>query len=170
MIFKPVCELEYEGRLSSVELITVSVWFVVPPVCEAWTHTAAADNIQPWGDRSTVWPPAANHFIPLAVRYEETRKKITLSENVLSPPALMRCAQPDLFCLFIFPSKRPVEPLIVGGKWNKGPLLAAALISNFISATKTSNQSFGYNHLRTSWFCHGIRSSCYRHFGVFRGL
>lgn len=33
-------------------------------------------------------------------------------------------APPDLLCPFILPLRRPVVPLMVGGKWNKGLLLA----------------------------------------------
>lgn len=56
--------------------------------------------------------PAVHHFIPPACLLQETQRK-TLSENVLSSPPR---APLDLLCPFILPLKRPVVPLVVGGK------------------------------------------------------
>lgn len=79
---------------------------------QLWQITA-----QQWGDRSTVWPPLPITLSPRLVCCEETRRK-----TLLSPPPLRPCAPPDLLCPLTLPWERPVVPLIVGGKWNKGPL------------------------------------------------
>lgn len=79
---------------------------------QQWQITA-----QPWGDRSTVWPPLPITLSPRLVCCEETRRK-----TVLSPPPLRPCAPPDPLCPLTLPWERPAVPLIVGGKWNKGPL------------------------------------------------
>lgn len=121
---------------SSVDVITVSVWWWLPPVCVAWTYSTG-DNSAAMKGQINCLTPAVHHFIPPACLLQETQRK-TLSEHVLSSPP---CAPLDLLCPFILPLKQPVVPLVVGGKWNKDLLLTSAPIWEFIAATKTQIQS-----------------------------